>query len=459
MANFKFMEKIAEINVKHKVLFERISVILMFLSVSTTLYSQLIMQNNFKINVLVGTPILGIVTIFAIGKNKPKLTKTGVLILVILEIIGVSYLVTSLQFKVIGYMAMALVFMIGLPIVQYLLATGEEGYIVNVLTKSILISYILFFIFSLICGAPLTSEQYRSLFSNPQGLALYLIIVIPAFLYHIHRKELSDFKKNLLFVGLISAVTMSIFTSSRTGMLTVAGELLVSIIFDIITIFLNKETKIKMSKNLVKQIIIRCIIAIAVPAIMFFLFTTVKSKIEKQWPSIQIRVDEIQKSDKSTTNAMSKFGKSLNRLDGNFGKEDINGVTSGRTYIWKSFIENIGFKGHEKETKFVFSPTHHYKDPKTAHNVYIQVAYSAGIIAGISYLLLVIVSGFKIIYWIYKTLRYKVNLSETEKITAYFTIGFAMMSLVEAAYFPFMGLPATMFLILLYPIIYKISEH
>ena len=403
--------------------------------------------------------MLGIVTIFAIGKNKVKLTKTGILMFVFLEILGVSYFITSLQFKVLGYMAMALVFMFGIPIVQYALATSEEKYIANVLTKSILISYIFFFIFSLICGAPLTSMQYKSLLSNPQSLALYLIIIVPAFLYQMYRKDLSNFKKNVLFVGLISSVTFTIFTSSRTGMITVVGELLLMIVFDITNIFSKKRNKRNISKHhLPKQIIIKIIIIIIVPLMMFFLFTTVKSKIEDHFPYLQIRVDYTQRIDKSSTNVFSKLGNVLNRLDTGLEEEDINNITSGRTYIWISFIENIGIKGHEKEGRFVETPSYRYKEPKTAHNVYIQVAYSAGVIAGISYLMLVIVVGLKILYWIYKNIRFKMFLNDTKKIASCFTLGFAMISLVEAAYFPFIGLPATMFFILSYTFAYEIQN-
>lgn len=456
MTNFKLIEKIADINSRHRFLFQIISVILIFLSISTTLYSKIFVENNFKINVLFGIFALGIVTIFSIGKNKPKLTKTGILILIFLEIIGISYFITSLQFKVIGYMAMALVFMVGIPIIQYALATSEDGYILNLFTQSILISYVCFFIFSLLCGPPLTSMQYKSVLSNPQFLALYLIIVTPSYLYQIHRMGLSNFRKNILFIGLISALTLTVFSSSRTGMVTVIGELLLIIIFDIKTIFSKKYSVKIISRSLIKQIIIKFIIVLIVPIIMFFLLTTVKFGIENHLPSIQIRVDEIQRNDKSSTTGFSKFGKSLNRFDQGL-EEDINAVTSGRTYIWKSFCENIGIKGHEKEGRIIVTPKYRYKEPKTAHNVYIQVAYSAGIIAGISYLILVTLVGLKMLYWIYKNIRDQISLNDTKKFASCFFLGFAMISLVESAYFPFMGLPATMFFISSYTFVYDIE--
>ena len=72
MPNFKPIEKIADINSKHRLLFERISIILIFISISTTLYSKIIIYNNFKINVLVGTTMLGILELSNICDKKPS---------------------------------------------------------------------------------------------------------------------------------------------------------------------------------------------------------------------------------------------------------------------------------------------------------------------------------------------------------------------------------------------------
>ena len=90
-----------------------------------------------------------------------------------------------------------------------------------------------------------------------------------------------------------------------------------------------------------------------------------------------------------------------------------------------------------------------------AHNVYIQSAYSAGLLAGIAVFIYVAIMGIELLInglaFIFK--GRELSLDKIYLITAYFAFGIA--SLTSAGYMMFTYLPATLFWILTYAISFK----
>lgn len=106
--------------------------------------------------------------------------------------------------------------------------------------------------------------------------------------------------------------------------------------------------------------------------------------------------------------------------------------TSGRVDIWKYYIERIGFLGHQNETIYPTSNGGFLN----AHNAYIQLSYSAGIVSGIGLIILsvfLVVRAIKMIINEVKEKRWTPELLFAVMISA----GFALRVMVSALYTPF----------------------
>jgi hypothetical protein len=141
-------------------------------------------------------------------------------------------------------------------------------------------------------------------------------------------------------------------------------------------------------------------------------------------------------------------------LDG----EGEDNFTSGRIIIWKDFTKNLSIMGHETEYREIKEETRTYEHAN-AHNVYLQVGYSAGIAAGAAYLMAVVFIGVKALILFARSVAKKKKYDLELLLSFSFFIGFAVFSLTADGYMIFNYFPATLFWFTAHNYMYKNKQE
>jgi hypothetical protein len=159
---------------------------------------------------------------------------------------------------------------------------------------------------------------------------------------------------------------------------------------------IKKHEKIQVA-SLIKKIIVSVLLITIGFGANFFLLTTVKKQIAKALPDIQIYKKEwfiessISKVDGGDVTFEEGLGLAADRFEKGLHDNSNDAFTSGRRGIWQAYLEKIGFMGHAEESMNIKSGDRLYIGTN-AHNYYLQVAYSAGIIAGIALIALILLT-------------------------------------------------------------------
>jgi hypothetical protein len=137
----------------------------------------------------------------------------------------------------------------------------------------------------------------------------------------------------------------------------------------------------------------------------------------------------------------------LNYTDGdrNYEIDTDNDVSNGRFDIFLSYIKEIGFKGHPGMALNV-DGTDKYGH---AHNSYLQISYNFGIIAGVVFLIICVISLWK---------SANIAIRQGRKYNIYFVpfaliVAFGLISLTEWAFHP--CIPAGFCFLLMQPLLIK----
>ena len=267
----------------------------------------------------------------------------------------------------------------------------------------------------------------------------FMVITVPASIYLLLRDGIGSRIKYFYWGTLISCLTMVFFTSSRTSVLAILTCLAFLMILLISNHKKNKDKKISADK---KKIITYIIITLLVPVIMFFMLSTGRKSIIKFVKWLKTDSSQSANSGKEDEDPEEDFSADY-FIKGLDGKGD-DSFTSGRITIWKEFGKNVGILGHAQEYREIIEETRTYEHAN-AHNVYLQVAYSAGAAAGAVYLLAVAFIGCSIIVWFVRVIKGKEKFLLEKAAACMFVIGFAVVSLTSDGYMIFSYLPATMF--------------
>ena len=456
----KVISRIENVCSKHTKIVNAISVILFACMFSITAYLKNFTNNWYALMIIACSGISLILMVLNCTSTKVKITKTGIALLFFEAVIGISFLINGVAFKTKGLIAVGMVFSIVFPMLQYFFATCGLKKFIDIMAKGIAVSYILLLIISVLFGPKLRNFQYESVLLNKNTLGQFVGIIIPSCTY-LFLKESKHTKMKLAYWALfVSSIALLFFCSARTAMLSVAVMLIYLIIIEIAKVIRTRQKpKIK-----VPYIISYIIITIAVPLILFFLLTTVRGLIIKHignstlfYPTYtgqsttQIPIDDNNGADLPTDFSFDYLGKGINN---DLGEDNL---TSGRMTIWKEFLSNMKFSGHAVEYRVVTSDTRTF-NTAYAHNVYIQVAYSAGIIAGVAYLIFVIICGIKILVYFVKVITGKEKYDLCKAMCYCFMIVFCISSLAETIYMPFTRFNASCFWFLSFCCMYELKS-
>lgn len=387
--------------------------------------------------------------LIAIVKSKSiRFSNIRKVYLILLEIVGLSFIITGLYFRVLGYIAIFFVLGVIVPISHMILHSYGEKNALKGIANGIVTAFFIFLIISLLSGPALGAEQYFSFTSNPNIVGGLTVIVTAALIYLSF--EAKDSIKKLAIIFLIGLSTsICFFSQSRTSLITIVMQLFVAIVVIAVRkLKYNQDENLKVTiKKSIKHLLMVIIIFAVAWGTFFFSMTTVKKEIASLLPGIQIKTELEQISlEKTLDISGARFTKGIDNRNG-------DAFTSGRIGIWKDFLENIRISGHKTEGRAINVNGRVYHGTN-AHNVYLQIAYSVGAIAGVAMILLMLVILkdliFKFIYFI--------RVGDVSNELVFFVmayIGFFISALTSGGYMAYTYLPATLFWITLFVVSIK----
>lgn len=364
--------------------------------------------------------------------------------LILFEIIGISFLFNGIYFLVLGYIAIGLVFSVVVPLVHIISYSITEFSVCRGISLGVLVSFVFFLVVSLICGSSLGLNQYTSICSNPNTVGNYMIVVNASILYLIFDAYKKKSPRAWIYFFILGLeLSIMVLTNSRTTLIAVVLQLAFALAVCVVKC-VKKRNKSEIV-DLIKRLCLIIIIFVLMFVTVFFALTSVKKEIMDLIPSVQVQKEYEEISfNEILKRTYLRYTKGLNEIsqsDGNVESDDA--FTSGRKEIWKQFTENLGFMGHKEEGRRIVEESRYYAKTN-AHNVYIQIGYSAGILAGIAMILLIVLAVKDVIIKLYNFVRHG-ELKEADIFTICSAIGFGIVSLTSAGYMLYTYLPATLF--------------
>ncbi len=336
-------------------------------------------------------------------------------------ILGVAELVSGVMLGVLGYMSYGMFYVI-VPTGLILVVNSKKQIerLMYASSQAMALSFAVLFVLS-VFFSPLGSEQYESILGNPNALGMYACIGFLGSLY----LSVTE-KKYRYYVLLGLSFGFIYFSRSRTSLLLVIGSAAVLLFY----VILNRREQKVQFKNVVK-----CLVTVA--ASVFISFAGISyvnslvgitnldtiEKIEAVFDVNIIKTDDDDKPEFSDVLA-SGIDRSLK------GIADDNSFTSGRTAIWVAFLNNIDIGGHASGVIELEGADYN------AHNAFIQVAYSYGIVSGILYLIIALYMLVVIISQFVKSLKRK-HISFEKCFAAIIYGSFMVYSTLSAAVSPF----------------------
>lgn len=448
MIIYRLQDKLDELNNKKPLLNTMLAMMMLVGMLCIKTLMAMITVNWYAPTIAGGSCLTALFAILMVRKKRISYTRSGLFILAMEIIIGLFFIFNGLVLRIVAYSVIGVVFAFLLPIVQYALATNDPEKISEHFCMSITIAYIILLIANMFWGPIMTKFQFGSILGNSNLLGNFLVILIPSLSYLLIKKKAS-FKKEAVGWGLlVSAVSMLVFTSSRTSALAICFSMGFFLIMMIVS--RDKTKKLRLEK---KQIITIVIITAAVPFVMFFMLSTVRKNIVILSHKISMSFsDTDSKSDSELDNEEKEIEDIENMVTEynlNYYIKGLDGAgdesfSSGRITIWKEFAKNVGIMGHSSEQREVIEETRHYEHVN-AHNVYLQVAYTAGIAAGCAYLIAVVFIGIKALAMFAGVIAKKEKLRPELLLSYCFFIGFAITSLTSDGYMMFNYFPVTLF--------------
>lgn len=387
-------------------------------------------QDSFAFVVAIGIAITSFISLLFLNKNVFSLKQYSNIQDICLIIVGLGFLLGAVLYHVIGYLAISIVFIILIPALHRIFVMDNKKTLFLSISKSVIMTFTVFVICSILFGPGLNFDQYCSFFENPNALGGVTAIVIPSASYLLlnYRTRLTIKYGMLVYISI--AISMCFLSNSRTSFIAIISQL---ILLTIVTILLKKrESKVDLCWIL-KNVIISVIILVTIFLLLFFALT-------------------IEKTEEPPT-LTECLGVGQTRFEKGLDDKDLDTFASGRMGIWKEYIENISILGHEEESRNISNGERSYVNTN-AHNAYIQVAYSAGLISGVALALYMLIVGSRLFM---SGIRFLVGKTLTfERI--YLMMGFFAFlcaSITSAGYMPFTYFPATLFWMLSSDIIEK----
>ncbi len=170
-----------------------------------------------------------------------ELSTSMKIVIILMQIIGTSYAINGVIYKVPTYILLFILFSIILPIYFIEANMIKLNKVIDIYTKANIISFLIF-TFAVFLFSPINQEQYAGIFNNPNLLGEYISVVIMSLIFQFEKIKNNKYKSGILILFGISVAFM-IFSMSRTT--------LVSVVFiGIIYLIFNIRNKLNIKKKL-----------------------------------------------------------------------------------------------------------------------------------------------------------------------------------------------------------------
>jgi hypothetical protein len=420
-------------------------------------------DDTFSIVVVLSTAMVCMMAVFIMFphiKEFIDIRNYKIEYLILLVILGGSFLFNGLYFRVMGYIAIGLTFMVIVPVLNMVFSKAKKYNIFHSIAVGTVATYIIYYIFCLLSGPPISQVQYGALLGNSNLVGNFMSIVAPSVLFLILNCR-RTYAKGLLIFLYGTVLSVGFFSNSRTAMIGIVGQLCFVILVYLIR-GIKKHEKIQVA-SLIKKIIVSVLLVTIAFGTNFFLLTTVKKQIAKALPDIQIYKQQwyiersINKVDGEEVTFEESLGLAADRFEKGLYDNSNDAFTSGRRGIWQAYLKNIGFMGHAEESMNIKSGDRMYIGTN-AHNYYLQVAYSAGIIAGIALIALILLAIKDLLVAFIGLLKH----GKMSNYMVYFVciaIPFMFTSLTSGGYMLYTYFVPTFFWLMIYVVTTKGDKH
>jgi len=313
-------------------------------------------------------------------------------------------------------------------------------------TAGIEIAFVIAAVMCFLFRPQMEGYRYCGLTINPNVFARFLLSVWICLLFRINENvhKVADMKKyNRIGIEGGMVLFFMYATGSRTSFLAVA---VISFIWFIVLVYYSRKN----NKIFLRHLILAIAISIPSFAMSHIALNTIPDIVNRP---ITYENDKLFVS--NNDNCTICYAAGTDHIDNTIpssaqaGVSAIDRITSifddnttldtilnGRLEIYKHYIEDIDYEGHIK-----YSKKFNHKRVPHAHNSWIQVAYTYGLLAGIAYTLLTILA---FIYSIRYLIKFN-NKRSTAVLPLLIVIAFGITSLTECLILPIQSLLAFSF--------------
>lgn len=302
-------------------------------------------------------------------------------------------------------------------------------------TTGMYISFVAFVMYCLMFR-PYDITRYRGAFCNANMCGLYLVAIIVVALWNLpDRINKNTFSKNILHWAVFGiSFGFLLLTISRTAFVGAVVAVFVKFCAVIVQKQKGNTTILQKTKSVFATALPFVLVIVSGLAVSYISVRLIPGIVDRPSYLIYEITDQLEYKvfpgaglgDENYISPLRFIQAWLNRSF--VGYESVNALSTGRITIYLEYLKNLALNGHPYERIYIEGESL----PMLAHNVFLQIAYNCGIIAGVIYLI------YCVFCFVYGSRRYlkkdSFSLYSVIAIVAYAACG--MFESMEAYYYP-----------------------
>lgn len=414
---------------------------------AASVFSPVLTKEAFLFSVLFCTGLLGCILLLLLRKGM-AIGSIRIKYLVPLLVVGLSFAGYGIVHSVLGYIAIGLTFAVAIPATAVIMGEYRLADLFTCIARACVIVFGILMVISFFFGPPLQLDQYASVLGNPNLLANFLIVAIPCTIFLVVQSLQAgkNASATLLVFLLGMEISVCFFSNMRTAMFAVILQLMATLLA-LLVIFFRRE-KQKRWMKLARRAVV-CILCFAAAFwVTFILLTSAMDLLEDPQGGGQTG---------STTSMGDSITIAGDRFTKGFESNENDAFTSGRLGIWQQYIGELRITGHAKESMDIVNGDRVYKDTN-AHNYYIQIAYSAGIPAGLAFAAAIFIMMYDLLRVYCRFIFKRGSLESTTLFFICVALALVANSITSAGYMLYSYVIPTYFWVMMGPLLIKKND-
>ena len=412
-----------------------------------SVFSPVLTKEAFLFSVLFCTGLLGCILLLLLRKGM-AIGSVRIKYLVPLLVVGVSFAGYGIVHSVLGYIAIGLTFAVAIPATALIMGEYQLTDIFTCIARACIIVFGILMVISFFFGPPLQLDQYASVLGNPNLLANFLIVSIPCTIFLVVQSlQAGKNASATLFVFLLGMeISVCFFSNMRTAMFAVILQLMATLLA-LLVIFFRRERQKRWLKLARRAVV--CVLCFAAAFwVTFTLLTSAMDLLEDPQNGGQTG---------STTSMGDSITIAGDRFTKGFESNENDAFTSGRLGICQQYIGELRITGHAKESMDIVNGDRAYKDTN-AHNYYIQIAYSAGIPAGLAFAAAIVMMMYDLLRVYCRFIFKRGNLESTILFFICVALALVANSITAAGYMLYSYVIPTYFWVMMGPLLIRKND-